>query len=620
MSSVKLISQGYTQLRRGNEQLYKYSYDLGSFFTMEKIKKFVLAKVEKIKNYRQRKYFLNVKFNGVYSNSGWMLSNRMNYDQIKNIEEGFMYLVDSSVDVMHKKARYIIILVEGVIKKGQGMGEDDDNNDCLYDAIYQAHNFDRELLPAGIRTRGTFKKFLGLNRKDKVPFELLPKLEEKLKCSFTITGDEEYHSQVIQKYNITLKCKNEHVTLKSNNCTIKKRAIINPNPYKKDNIFTIFFDEEGGIYCHDGKSTELISEEKYAELKNDYNNFMLLKCDTKESMEQERTDYFHKADKLLEASEGLINMYKSQHVGKIAFDLFQKKSKMATEPKPLHTTEHKILNGAFRGGLHFAQKGTYENCIDYDMNSMYPHYMTQLACLIPTEEPEFKMMTQSEFDGLAFLSFGLYKVSFSNTHRLWTITNNSPWYTHYDIKIAQQLGMKVALFENQTNVLLYHPADCLRGNKIFKTFVEFCDNIGHKDEELRAMVKPIRNSLWGFMGRKNVDMKRLKKTDSFDINDHYIESMVMGDNVCVVKTVEKTNVFKYSYCRFSVFFTGYCRFQIMNFILKSKNLADIVAINTDGFVSKTEQEHLVISDKIGDFKIKQKGNCTVTNSCDVKFF
>jgi len=48
-------------------------------------------------------------------------------------------------------------------------------------------------------------------------------------------------------------------------------------------------------------------------------------------------------------------------------------------------------------------------------------------------------------------------------------------------------------------------------------------------------------------------------------------------------------------------------------ILLKCNIDDIVYINTDGFVSKSEIIELKISNNMGDFKIKQKGFCIVKN-------
>jgi hypothetical protein len=616
---AKLISQGFSALRKGNYNVYIYKYDLGKAFTMAKIKAFLLTKVAKIPDYARRTFMINIKFQGLHSNSGWMLTTWLTYEKIKKLELAYQFLTDSEVNVVYKKARYVEILVQDVMKTAQQqiMGTDDAKNDCLFNAIFQAYNFDRDLMPHGIKTAASFKKTLGINRMDKVPFSVLPQLEIILKASFTITGDDEYQSKQIKPYNICLKSKKSHVTLKNN--TSKILIKVPYKPIAKDCIFTLCFDD-GVIYLYDG-TTRIIDVDDYNEIKNDRKKYMLLISKSVSEMEKDRNDFFHKADRLYDATDGFINYYTCKYDSSIAYDIFKKRSLTATEPAQLDAIEQQILNASFRGGLHYAEKGEFKNCTDYDINSMYPYYMTQLGCMMPTTTPEYKMYSQEEFAAMQHPRFGLYKVQFENVHKFWPKGKKSDWYTHYDLNIAKLLGMTYTIVEDETNALLYHPKDCLRGNKVFKTFMEYFDKLGQQDEEIRKMVKPIRNSLWGFFARKNVNYKLLKKGDTFDYSDHFIESMVNETNGSTrLETVEKTNIFKYGYARFSVFLTGYCRYQMILILLKCKNMDDIVCINTDGFISKSTQAHLPLSDKMGDFKIKQSGDCTVKNSCDVKFY
>ena len=138
---------------------------------------------------------------------------------------------------------------------------------------------------------------------------------------------------------------------------------------------------------------------------------MLLICDSEENLKTDRYNFFMKADMLIEETNGLINYYKNQYDSKIALYLFRNMSKTISEPEELDTIEHKILNTAYRGGIHYAEKGEYKNVYDYDMNAMYAYYMKQLNFIFPATKPTYKIFTTQEFNELPFYSFGLYRVS-----------------------------------------------------------------------------------------------------------------------------------------------------------------------------------------------------------------
>jgi len=179
------------------------------------------------------------------------------------------------------------------------------------------------------------------------------------------------------------------------------------------------------------------------------------------------------------------------------------------------------------------------------------------------------------------------------------------------------LNIEYKIKQNVTNALLYYANDCLRGNKTFQPFVKYMTDL--ENVTGKEYIKPIRNALWGFMSLKNKNVIRLKGSDTIDVSDLFVDNIVNNKNVTVVKTVETSNIFKYSWARCSIFLTAYCRFQMIKIILQCPNLDDIILINTDGFISKTIQPHLVISPNIGDFKLKTQGGCIIHNSNNVVF-
>jgi len=291
-------------------------------------------------------------------------------------------------------------------------------------------------------------------------------------------------------------------------------------------------------------------------------------------------------------------------------------TKYIVDPVPLDTMEHIVLDNAFHGGLHYSQPGEYENCYDYDMNSMYCSYMKKLNFIFPIAKPTYLTMTIIDFNELKFYPYGLYNVTIKTHNKFWNMKKQG-WFTHFDLQMAKLLDIAISINEHITNAVLYSSKDCLRGNKTFEEFVDYFTDLEKKTS--KDYVKPIRNSLWGFFSKKNKVIKRFKKGDFIDIDNYDVKSMVNGDSTTTIEMTDNTDIFKYPWARCSIFLTAYCRLQMIRIILNCKNVDDIVCINTDGFISKTEQPHLKISNDIGDWKIKQTGDCKVINSNRIIF-
>ena len=124
------------------------------------------------------------------------------------------------------------------------------------------------------------------------------------------------------------------------------------------------------------------------------------------------------------------------------------------------------------------------------------------------------------------------------------------------------LNIEYKIKQNVTNALLYYANDCLRGNKTFQPFVKYMTDL--ENVTGKEYIKPIRNALWGFMSLKNKNVIRLKGSDTIDVSDLFVDNIVNNENVTVIKTVETSNIFKYSWARCSIFLTAYCRFNFSN--------------------------------------------------------
>ncbi len=607
---IILVEQKFTNLTFNGKLAYKFSYDLKKLYKLKRIQRAITMKINKIADHENKLYHINIKFLGMNHNKGWMLSpDWLTYNETNSIENVFKYINDSDPDIELMARYFQIIVAPTKPKQVKRIGDtDDDKNDCLFNAINKAYNYNTDLLPANIKTPKAFKKILNLERNDKVPFDLLPKIEELFKSSFSITGSFEYRSKEIKRCHINLKCKGEHIEL------IKPVDKIKTGVYKereKQNIYTIYFKDTSDVLVYNGKTIETLSIDEYKLLQKDY-NYMLLICNSEKNLKTDRSDFFMKADMLIEETNGFINYYKNQYDSQMALYLFRSMSKTISEPEELDINEHKILNTAYRGGIHYAEKGKYKNVIDYDMNAIYAYYMKQLNFIFPSTKPTYKMFTTQEFIDLKLYPFGLYNVSFTNRHKLWTNGLKKSWYTHHDLNIAKLLYMTIVLVENETNALLYESKNCIRGNKAFENVIDYIDKL-EKNKNTSKYMKPIRTALSGVLASKNKKYHIVKHDEQIECSDFLLESIVDSEKSTTIQTIDKNNIFKYSWARCTVFLTAYCRLQMIKILLNC-DLDDIIQINTDGFISKTIIKDLKISKDMGDWKIKHTGDCTIQDS------
>ena len=112
-------------------------------------------------------------------------------------------------------------------------------------------------------------------------------------------------------------------------------------------------------------------------------------------------------------------------------------------------------------------------------------------------------------------------------------------------------------------------------------------------------------------------MKRIPKSETIDLNEYHLNKVEFNENTTMVEVVKKNNVFKYNFARVC-FITSFCRLKMVETVLEC-GLDNIAYINCDGFASLVEQSSLKVSDKMGDWKVKQYAKCVVNNSNSVVF-
>lgn len=608
-----------------------YKFRLEPAKTLTFVKNYVkVYLMKKVKDSAKKEYALNIKFSERIAQDWCLSKDWMTKDELNTIPEQFQYLKDSNVDELSNiKITYFEVLVRDLVqpisttvKIIKDVGASSDNNDCLFEAILQAFNYNTDHLPRNVKTPEGFKRKLNLARKEKVPIDMYPDVEALFNIRIHQNGDYVYESNnKTAKHDIFLHCKGNHVELR-NPPVDKKRPFINFEESKK--ILTIHYGN--AITVFDGVSETVVSDEKYNEIKSDFSN-IIVKVDNSENIQVKHKEYIDKAEALNKLTGGLINKFKSSYESKLAYDMFRKFSKFLVEPEDLSELEQFAVDNSFHGGLRYSKPGEYKGTIyDYDINKMYSHHLSSAHFIFPVCEPEYIKLTKDEFVSHSNKSFkyGLYKVVVKSNHKLFNYRiGKTLWFSHHDMKIAKMLGAKLEIVEHCINFLNYDPKKCLSGYQTFKDYFDKCQEWIEKAESFGVEKKDIKitmNSLWGGMCGKKKIVKRVcnKEVGTIDLNIYHLNEHIPLKDYTVVELVEKSNNFKYNWARLGTFITSFCRLKMVETILAC-GLDNIVYINTDGFASVVEQPTLKVSEKMGDWSCDKYDGCVVYNSNCVKF-
>ena len=162
---VVLIEQKFSNITLNGKLAYVFKYDLKKLYKLKRIQRAITMKINKIADHQNKLYHINIKFIGLNHSNGWMLSsNWLTYNETKSIENVFKYINDSEPDI-ELMARYFQIYVAPTKPKQVKRIGDTDKNDCLFNAINKAYNYNKDLLPPNIKTPKTAKVLLPLPNK-----------------------------------------------------------------------------------------------------------------------------------------------------------------------------------------------------------------------------------------------------------------------------------------------------------------------------------------------------------------------------------------------------------------------------------------------------------------------
>lgn len=485
-------------------------------------------------------------------------------------------------------------------------------NDCLYYALKH------EIGDSFIWKHPTqLKKFLGLTMTEKVPIEMIPTLEAKLKINIHVSGDCTLSNASYPK-TIHILFNNGHFynDKKRSHKTLNRYFNFNEKPFK---IYKL--SDAPLIQTYDGSKVEFIEKKVHFKLIRDFKQpytYVEGRKGKTTTIQQDYKEYIEMADLLKKESNDMINLYKTGSFINTSIYLFQHFNKV--EAEHISYNESQWISRSSHGGMVWNIK-TIGDFHSYDFVSKYPSILSDHHFMIPIKQGSIQTI-QSLPD---ILKYGIYRCKISNIDSKLFKQNNNGYYTHIDIYHARKNNATIDLIlDNEPNCLIYSRDKLVTSNQIFKEFVDFLFPL--KQKKIKG-AKPILNIIWGSLSEKNkktktvgrgeepilkrgIDqsssLKMLKENpDSlfpiydFKPNQEIYKAMpeCQGDSITFL---QPDQMYKYNYARLKPFLLAKARTDIVNVF--KPYLEHIIRVSTDGFMSRVPIEYKNIGNEMGQLR------------------
>jgi hypothetical protein len=299
-----------------------------------------------------------------------------------------------------------------------GLGE---YNDCLYLALKKAIPID---IP--FKTGAQLKKFLGLHRNAKVDITLIPKIEEKLKTyKINVTGDHVYSSPKDCLKEINLKLVKSHYIFNSAIKSYPYHVNFNEKPIM---IYDVL--DNGFVTTYEGIVKSLITKKLLGKHTKDFSNsHVWVKKDSKstQTIEEYYVQFIKDAQTLKEASNGLVNLFKTGSDYDTALSLFNKYTKTIF-PDHIEQDEATWIQNTSIGAMITCEP--YEGpAYKYDICSQYPSILNSKYFLIPIKHGSFQLLDLIP----PIPTFGIYRCIITSLNSKLFKINKKNFYTHLEI-------------------------------------------------------------------------------------------------------------------------------------------------------------------------------------------
>jgi hypothetical protein len=294
-------------------------------------------------------------------------------------------------------------------------------------------------------------------------------------------------------------------------------------------------------------------------------------------------------------------------------DIFRRTAKIFNEAEPIGQAEQCFIKNSFQGGLIYCEKGFQGQAKSIDMNSMYPYHLVNTRFNFPIQEGTPKRLTQDEFNGLSYYSYGIYHCRVHGQSKLFK-TNKTNYYTHYDLTVAKELNFLIEIIDDgEANFFSYSQDNLGKGSIIFGNFVKKLYEL-KKEYPENKIYKKLLNCLWGKLSQKNRYKKIVYDDQEFCLPEEgELQNIdVLPDGSLKLKYLSDINkIYKNNLARLGTFLTSFARLQFYRAVKPYEG--EIIRIHTDSICVRvgTDVSGLRISNEMGEWKIEKQGNLEI---------
>jgi hypothetical protein len=348
----------------------------------------------------------------------------------------------------------------------------------------------------------------------------------------------------------------------------------------------IVWHPDGDFQCYDGQKEFIITEDEFKQMRKKYTFIRMTDKDISRGIIKAYDDYITTANALKKETKGLINIYKCGSFGKTALYVWNKlcsKEKSFNVDK-LTKDEEGLLLKCKIGGIIFGSKYTGSG-YSYDFKSFYPSILSSNHFLVPYKCGQWKTITKlSEMVFYENLTYGYYRCIIhkheDNTINRFFRFNKENIYTHFDIKSANILGLKVKLInDGQPNVYYYTRKEMKTGIEVFGKFVSYMYKLKEKDI---LGAKLVLNSLWGALCEAKHNFITVDN-DSEYMPDGDITDIKVNTDGTSTYYIRNEQIFTYDWARIKPFLLSRARLIYAEKVFKYSD--SIVRCHTDSIIS-----------------------------------
>ena len=240
----KLLNQEVlSQVKNYKTTQYQFKFD--EPVSIEVVKKFVLAfSIRTKETFDKLRKSAKIFLAYYYTDIGrWIDCYSCNIGECPEIYDPALEYGDGFTGKPLKKIEYIDIYIMEVPKKGGNL-KSEYQNDCLYYALFNAVQNNKNLLPKQIGSQKLLKSYLGLERGDKIDISLIHKVDELFKdYCLMVSGDAIYTSPKNIKLKINILFKNGHYSLIANEGRNKSNMKACKDK-SSDDLYTYIFNSD----------------------------------------------------------------------------------------------------------------------------------------------------------------------------------------------------------------------------------------------------------------------------------------------------------------------------------------------------------------------------------------